>query len=283
MGALDRDRLDRRSTTAHYAHCPIDVDGARHARVRQLTRRKRLRRLASERPVERWLLLASQRIEVEALIRDSTLNPTAFRWSVRHSETTSGAQITRLEYGSARSPAFFQFDRYRHQHYAVYSWDGPEQREEHFTGPWSQHALHVARWLAHLGEHERRRLSLEPDPGRQLRTAMVATQRWARSSVDFVVTYPLRRGAWYPVLSAGPDEVVLDVRHHAVIVPWSVLELSDTRPSRWSLVLRDGTLGGPYLVCPDCAARMSLQVGLDRVPCDRCHGVYEVESSVQAE
>src|SRR5207247_181873 len=82
MGALDRDRLDRRSTTAHYAHCPIDVDGARHARVRQLTRRKRLRRLASERPVERWLLLASQRIEVEALIRDSTLNPTPCHWAV---------------------------------------------------------------------------------------------------------------------------------------------------------------------------------------------------------
>jgi hypothetical protein len=123
-------------------------------------------------PVQDWRLLASQRIEIDSLIRGSTLNPKAFRWAVLDSETTAGARITRLEYGSAPAPAFFQFDRYGNGHYAVYSWDGSDECEEHCTGDWPQQALHVARWLAHLVDHERRngyRLSLtlmaEEQPG----------------------------------------------------------------------------------------------------------------------
>ena len=111
----------------------------------------------------------------------------------------------------------------------------------------------------------------------------VATQRWARAICDFPLDSPLRRGAWYPVLTAGPEEVVLVVRHHAVIVPSSVLEISATRPNRWSLVRRDWALGGPYLVCPNCAARVSLRAPLDRLSCDRCHGVYAVEAHVRSE
>lgn len=102
-------------------------------------------------------LLAGQRIEVDVLIRDSTLNPSAFFWLMSDSETTSGLRVTRLQYGGDRAGPFFQFDLYRHAHYAVYSWDGTEARQEHITGPWPRQVLHVARWLAHLADQKRRR------------------------------------------------------------------------------------------------------------------------------
>src|SRR6266496_1339584 len=50
------------------------------------------------------LLLASQRIEVGALLHGTTLNPRAFRWGVADSETTTGAQVTRLEYANGSTP-----------------------------------------------------------------------------------------------------------------------------------------------------------------------------------
>lgn len=110
-------------------------------------------------------LLATQRIEVDALIRDSTLNPSAFFWILGVSETTSGVQVTRLQYGGVRSGPFFQFDLYRDGHYAVYSWDGADERQEHITGPWPRQALHVARWLAHLADQARRSGARAAHPG----------------------------------------------------------------------------------------------------------------------
>lgn len=77
----------------------------------------------------------------------------AFRWAVAESETTNGAQVTRLEYARARSHAFFQFDRYRHRHYALYAWGNGEACEEHFVESWPQQVRHVARWVAGL-EHQ---------------------------------------------------------------------------------------------------------------------------------
>jgi len=96
------------------------------------------------------LLLASQRIEVGALLQGTTLNPRAFHWAVADSATTSGAHVTRLEYATGRGPAFFQFDRYLHKHYALYSWGDGDELEEHFTGTWSHQVMHVARWIARL-------------------------------------------------------------------------------------------------------------------------------------
>jgi hypothetical protein len=100
--------------------------------------------------VKKRLLLASQRMEVQALIEAHALDPRAFHWSVQDSETTSGTQVNRLEYGSSRNPAFFQFDCFLRQYYAVYSWGHAEEREEHFTGHWPSQAAHLARWLARL-------------------------------------------------------------------------------------------------------------------------------------
>jgi hypothetical protein len=103
--------------------------------------------------VKKKLLLAAQRIEVGALIRTSSLNGRAFRWAVAESETTNGAQVTRLEYAGERVRAFFQFDRYRHQHYALYAWGNGEGCEEHFVGSWPQQVRHLARWVAGLKHH----------------------------------------------------------------------------------------------------------------------------------
>ena len=102
-------------------------------------------------------LLATHRIEVEALIRDSTLNPSAFSWVVGRSAATDGVQVTRLQYDDGVSAApFFQFDLYRHGHYAVYSWEGTEGPQEHITGAWPRQVVHVARWLTQLADQARR-------------------------------------------------------------------------------------------------------------------------------
>ena len=103
------------------------------------------------------LLLASQRIEVGALLNGTTLNPLAFRWGVADSETTTGAQVSRLEYSNGHSPAYFQFDHYLHKHYALYSWGNGEELEEHFAGTWPHQVLHVARWIARLERQARTR------------------------------------------------------------------------------------------------------------------------------
>ena len=103
------------------------------------------------------LLLVSQRIEVGALLQGTTLNPHAFRWGVADSETTTGAQVSRLEYSNGHSPAYFQFDHYLHKHYALYSWGNGEELEEHFAGTWPHQVLHVARWIARLERQARTR------------------------------------------------------------------------------------------------------------------------------
>jgi hypothetical protein len=57
----------------------------------------------------------------------------------------------------------------------------------------------------------------------------------------------LRRGAWYPVLSVGTEEVVVVARHKPVVVPRSCVgEIGATRPNRWTIVPR--TWGGPWRV-----------------------------------
>ena len=108
------------------------------------------------------LLLVSQRIEVGALLQGTTLNPHAFRWGVADSETTTGAQVSRLEYSNGHSPAYFQFDHYLHKHYALYSWGNGEELEEHFAGTWPHQVLHVARWIARLERQARTREHVVP-------------------------------------------------------------------------------------------------------------------------
>ena len=98
-------------------------------------------------------------------------------------------------------------------------------------------------------------------------------ERWARLVVD--VKCPLRRGAWYPVLSAGPEETVVVVRDRAVIQPHHCLELTNTRPSQWAVVARASF--APYAVCPSCADRVPLRGWPAQLWCIRCHQMFGVE------
>jgi ribosomal protein S27AE len=94
--------------------------------------------------------------------------------------------------------------------------------------------------------------------------------------VEVNAPYGLRRGAWYPVLSVGPEEVVLVVRHRPVIVARSdVVDIVASQPNRWSVVAQES--GTPYAVCPDCAERVALAAMAERMRCVRCKGWFEVE------
>ena len=86
----------------------------------------------------------------------------------------------------------------------------------------------------------------------------------------------LRRGAWYPVLSVGTEDVVLVARHKPVVVPRSCVgEIVTTRPSRWTIVPR--AWGGPYAVCPNCAKRVVVNRSSGNMPCRGCHAWFELE------
>jgi len=89
------------------------------------------------------------------------------------------------------------------------------------------------------------------------------------------VKCPLRRGAWYPVLSAGPEETVVVVRDRAVILPHHCLEITNTRPSQWAIVARASFT--PYAVCPRCADRVPLHGSPRQLWCIRCHQMFGVE------
>lgn len=99
-------------------------------------------------------------------------------------------------------------------------------------------------------------------------------RRWARICVN--IRSPLRRGAWYPVMSVGAEEVVLEVRQRAVIIPRPFLDVSDSAPSQWAVVPRDW--GGPYLVCPRCADRVRVGRPVKQLHCVRCRASFEVEA-----
>jgi hypothetical protein len=100
----------------------------------------------------------------------------------------------------------------------------------------------------------------------------LAADRWARLRDD-VRRCELRRGAWYPVLSLASDEAVLVVRRRGVIVPVTYLEITHTRPDRWTVLARER-----YAVCPNCADRVAVGQPPARMRCPKCHGVFDMES-----
>ena len=80
----------------------------------------------------------------------------------------------------------------------------------------------------------------------------LSAERWARLRED-LRRCDLRRGAWYPVLSVAQDEAVLVVRRRGVIIPLAYLEITHTRPDRWTFLPRER-----YAVCPNCSTRLKL-------------------------
>jgi hypothetical protein len=105
--------------------------------------------------------------------------------------------------------------------------------------------------------------------------------QWARLSADY--DCPLRRGAWYRVLSASQLEVVVEVHDKPVLIarPW--LELVAVPPPRWTVVERPRAsrrashdLGARYAVCPSCRERVPLGGRPSRMRCRRCSGLFRM-------
>jgi hypothetical protein len=105
--------------------------------------------------------------------------------------------------------------------------------------------------------------------------------QWARLRAEY--DCPLRRGAWYRVLSASQLEVVVEVHDRPVLVasPW--LELVAVPPARWTVIERAAAsrrhshgLGSRYAVCPSCRERVPLGGQPSKLRCRRCSGVFGV-------
>lgn len=100
-------------------------------------------------------------------------------------------------------------------------------------------------------------------------------QQWAR--VRARTNCPLRRGAWYRVLSLTAVEAVLEVSGRPLSVPRPLLQVLPIRPRMWSVVPRlrgavtpPASWGARYGVCPRCAARAPLHERQATMRCPSC-------------
>jgi len=112
---------------------------------------------------------------------------------------------------------------------------------------------------------------------------------WARC-LDNVADV-LRRGAWYPILDESGDKVVLEVRKKQVRISRIDVDVRDTPPDLWSVVVRTGvlrpTLGGregeglttTYAVCPHCQERQDFTGRPATLKCTRCKREAKVDWS----
>ncbi|HEU5259790.1 MAG TPA: hypothetical protein VFU41_00055 [Gemmatimonadales bacterium] len=85
------------------------------------------------------------------------------------------------------------------------------------------------------------------------------------------------------MVSLEPDEAILEVDNAVVRVARSYLETTDTRPNRWTIVLRPGdaemlpeSWGYFYAVCPNCAARAPVGRPSGEKRCTRCDQSFAV-------
>lgn len=106
-------------------------------------------------------------------------------------------------------------------------------------------------------------------------------ERWARLSDD--IDCGLRRGAWYRAIARGWTQALLEVHDERRMVPLEVLELTDQRPDRWTVVAQAANAAvipnrwsRGYAVCPNCTYRQ-LPIGRpSRLRCDECGHTYDV-------
>ncbi len=95
---------------------------------------------------------------------------------------------------------------------------------------------------------------------------------------------PLRRGAWYRVMSISQLEVGVTAQGQTVIVPRPYLELRNTPPQEWTVLLNPTVAARTpepfrrgYLVCPGCRNRVVLPP--KRVAtqmCPRCSDTFAI-------
>ncbi|HYL21287.1 MAG TPA: hypothetical protein VEU74_05985 [Gemmatimonadales bacterium] len=93
---------------------------------------------------------------------------------------------------------------------------------------------------------------------------------------------PLRRGAWYRVVSLTRLEAVVEVQGKSVSVARPSVELRTAPPQEWTIV-RAAPGRGPaniqsgYVVCPNCRHRAVLPFArLSRLRCDRCNQLFSI-------
>lgn len=109
-----------------------------------------------------------------------------------------------------------------------------------------------------------------------------STQAWARLRDD--VRGLLRRGAWYSILSPdGKQAAVITIGDITVSIPLSCLEITTTRPDRWTVVPRPSdaymlpdSWGPTYAVCPNCADRRPLGRPGRKMRCSHCKETFEI-------
>jgi hypothetical protein len=112
----------------------------------------------------------------------------------------------------------------------------------------------------------------------------VAEAQWARLQAS--VESPLRRGAWYRVVSLTPREAVLDVQGARVSVPREFVETRTLPPGEWTII-EAGEGRGPsslqsgYIVCPSCRHRAVLP--FTHVPKLQCPGCKQVSGIAWSE
>lgn len=106
--------------------------------------------------------------------------------------------------------------------------------------------------------------------------------RWGR--LQFDVGCPLRRGAWYRVLSVEEGGVLVYVNFREIRVPRYAMEVVSTPPKCWTVV--PAPQGNPklppefaphYTVCPNCWERVPLPPWAGALRCPRCRGTYEID------
>jgi hypothetical protein len=108
----------------------------------------------------------------------------------------------------------------------------------------------------------------------------VREMQWAR--LQATVGSPLRRGAWYRVVSLTRLEAVVDVDGARVAVPRPFVEIRAVPPREWTIV-REGVGRGPeniqsgYIVCPSCRHRVVLPfTQVPKLKCPRCAQLFAI-------
>jgi hypothetical protein len=104
--------------------------------------------------------------------------------------------------------------------------------------------------------------------------------QWAR--LQTTVDSPLRRGAWYRVVSLTRLEVVVDVEGSSVSVARPFVELRTVPPREWTIVSAaegrgPANLQSGYVVCPNCRQRAVLPFArVPKLQCPRCNQLFPI-------
>lgn len=106
-----------------------------------------------------YSLLRSQKNEVLELIKQSTLDPYNFSWSVERSRKTversrktneSGVPVTISILKYNNTPYYFIFEILKGSHFSIYSPGGDKLHESQYPGNWKIELEYVRKWLTYI-------------------------------------------------------------------------------------------------------------------------------------